>query len=383
MNNSNPISFKPQSASDMLAREPQPIEWVWDKYIAQGDLFIFAAFMKVGKSTLIYPLVIAVARGIPFLGFKTKKGGVLILAVEEHPRDVELRLRKLGMTPDDPIYIHAGPLPNNEGELEAIRRFIQEKGISLVLIDSLPYWWSIKNENDNAEIIAALKPLLELARQTGAAVGLIHHESKYGGRDQWGGSHGDGKSIRGGSALFGIVDQAILLDRRHGGTRNQRVLKTIGRHSESPPELTIELEGNPALSDPNPYSYRNLGTSEELTKVGNAEKVLAVLTVERQDIEAIAKVSNINPKAVREAAEQLHNEGKVIREGKGVKGDPYTYRLEAPIEVTEHSFPDSFPGLSKPSLGKETNLALPGGKDSFLFQDGSIGGKEMKGNAPI
>src|SRR5262249_41354708 len=157
--------------------EPQPINWVWQSYIAEGDFFLFAAYMKVGKSTFTYPLIIAIARGLPFLGFETNKKAVLVLALEENPRDVELRLKKLGMTDDDPIYIHEGPL--SKDQLDEVRSFIRETKIGFVLLDSLAYYWTVKSENDNAEILRAVKPLLSVARETGAAIGLIHHESKY------------------------------------------------------------------------------------------------------------------------------------------------------------------------------------------------------------
>jgi len=329
------MNFNPQCAAKILARKPQPVTWVWDSYIAEGDLFVFAAFMKVGKSTFIYPLAVAIARGLPFLERQTKKGGVLILALEEHPRDVELRLRKLGMTPNDPIYIHSGPLSNNEQALRDIRSFIQEKRIRLVLLDSLPYWWNVRNENDNAEINERLKPLLQLARETGAAIGLIHHESKYGGRDAVGGSQGDGKSIRGASALFGIVDQAILLDRRQGKTLNQRILKAIGRRSESPRELVVELEGNTALSDPQPYTYRLLGTPEALSEAAAKDRVWSVLTAESQEVKAVEAAAGPGKKVVREALEALVAEKRARREGKGVKGDPYKYAVEVEADMTE------------------------------------------------
>jgi bifunctional DNA primase/polymerase-like protein/AAA domain-containing protein/primase-like protein len=103
-------NFNPKSAHEILSQEHQELTWIWNSYIAEGDLFIFASFMKVGKSTFIYPLAMAVARGLPFLGYATTKGGVLVLALEENSRDVEMRLRKLGMTDQDPIYIHHGPL---------------------------------------------------------------------------------------------------------------------------------------------------------------------------------------------------------------------------------------------------------------------------------
>lgn len=342
-------SFDPQPVSSILARKPQPIEWLWDRYIATGDLFVFAAYMKVGKSTFFYPLIIAIARGTAFLGFETKQSGVLILALEEHPRDVELRLRKLGVREDDNIFIHGGPLPSNSHELSAIRDFVKQNHIGLVMIDSLPYWWNIRNENDNAEILEKTKPLLELARKTDAAIGLVHHESKYGGRSDSGENKGDGKSIRGGSALFGIIDQALLLDRRHGGSSNQRVLKAIGRHAESPQELFIKLVGNPGLSDPSGYEYSVEGTGEECTKAGYTEKVLGVLSGEFVEVTEIAEKANLGSKMTRIILEDLVNDATdstVERTGKGVKGDPHKYRLKLSPEPTQDSFPDSFPGYN-------------------------------------
>lgn len=89
----NNTLFSPLSAAAILAMSPKIPEWVWNTYIALGDLFAIAAFMKVGKSTLYYLLAIAVARGADFLGRPTKQGGVLIVPIEEKPGDVYLRLK--------------------------------------------------------------------------------------------------------------------------------------------------------------------------------------------------------------------------------------------------------------------------------------------------
>jgi len=370
--------FKPISAAEILRRKPQPIKWIWDSYIAEGDLFVFAAYMKVGKSTFIYPLVISVARGIPFLNRPTKKGGggVLVLALEENPRDVTLRLRKLGMQNSDPIYVHEGPIPCSQNELDKIKAFIQEKKICLLLIDALAYFWGVKNENDNAEVIEKLKPLLELAREINVAIGLIHHESKYGGRGVSGESQGDGRSIRGGSAFFGIVDQAILLDHRRGGTANQRVLKSIGRRSESPKELVIELVGNPALSDPNSYSYKVLGTPQHMTVAAVKKQVKNALSSTDKDIQTIAAETKLKEKATRTALEELVKEGKATRSGKGAKGDPHKYRLKSLLPAQQGSIPSQ--GIAIPSIGKETNSGGGGSEDSILPQEGSIEGNESK-----
>ena len=304
--------------------------------------------MKVGKSTFAYPLVISIARGDNFLDRDTKRGGVLILAVEEHPRDVENRLKKLGMREEDPIFVHEGFLPNNKKALGAVRAFILEKEITLVLVDSLSVFWNVKDENDNAAIVREVKPLLALARDTEAAVGLIHHDSTSGGPG--------GRNIRGGSALFGLVDQAIMLEHLPGEMNNKRLLKTLGRYAESPSELVIELVGN---------KFRVVGTREEVSRRAEMDKVREVLTVKPMDIEDIAKEAEITQKAARRACKALWDkgQGEIIQEGEGKRGDPLTYRLPDP--------PDSF--LSHPpSIGKETN-SEQSEDDQENWEDVSIG----------
>ena len=76
--------------------------------------------MKVGKSTFAYALALAVARGQDFLGYSTKRGGVLILAVEEHQRDIVNRLLAFGMTRADAIHVHDHP-PQSSHRMAAWR----------------------------------------------------------------------------------------------------------------------------------------------------------------------------------------------------------------------------------------------------------------------
>jgi len=197
--------------------------------------------MKVGKSTFIYALSIAVARGTSFLRYPTAQGAVLIVALEEHPRDVRRRLEQFGMRADDPIYVATGPLINAPETIEAMESFIAETGIVLVIVDTLTQFWAVADENSNAEVIREVSPILELARRTNATIVLVHHERKSGGDD--------GRGIRGGSALFGLVDQALLLDRRHGGDESHRVLRTLGRYFETPREVVVALEDHEYLAE--------------------------------------------------------------------------------------------------------------------------------------
>jgi predicted ATP-dependent serine protease len=132
-----------------------------------------------------------------------------------------------GMRPTDPIHVHGGKLTGFRGTMAALRDYIVEHDIKLVILDTLSRFWSdiIGEESDNIQVGRTVDPFLELARDTNVVVLLVHHERKAGGDE--------GRGIRGGSALFGLVDQALLLERKHGTDRTLRTLKALGRYSEA------------------------------------------------------------------------------------------------------------------------------------------------------
>lgn len=238
---------------------------------------------------------------------ETQQGGVLILAVEEHERDVKARLKRFGMTEADPIYIHADKLHSSPEVLRDIRAFIVKHEIILVIIDSLSRFWNVQDENDNMEIMREVSPLLDMAHETNAAILPIHHERKSGGED--------GVSMRGGSSLFGLADQAIFLVLPQGKRTNRRILKTLGRHEDSPPELMIELVND---------DYVVLGTPEDCR---NSTKIKATLTDQPQDKAAIAEKAGITENVAGNVLKALTEQGGAVRSGSGTRGDPYVYSL--------------------------------------------------------
>ena len=103
-------TFTPYTAYTILNWDPGPIEWIWERIIPVGSLFLLAGYMKTGKSTFAYPLAVSVAQGRAFLDLNTRRSSVLILALEEQWVDVRSRLQRFGMQPADPIFVHCGPL---------------------------------------------------------------------------------------------------------------------------------------------------------------------------------------------------------------------------------------------------------------------------------
>ena len=153
------------------------------------------------------------------------------------------------------------------------------------------------------------RPLLDLARRTSACVLLIHHERK-GAAEQ----APTGETIRGGSALLGLVDQALLL--RPGAAANERVLATVGRYSETPRRLRLRLVGD--------GFERVEGEPPSRGRPDRDAQVCAALSEAPQTVEELAQRTGLSERQVRAALEQLGP--AVVREGAGVRGAPHTYR---------------------------------------------------------
>ena len=304
-------NFYPATAQSILDWEPGPQLWVWKGFIPQGSLLLFSGYMKTGKSTFVYPLAVSVAQGRPFLGYETSQGGVLILSLEERALDVRNRLIRFGLKHQDALYVHCGPLHNDTQALNDIKNFIVQNHVTLVIVDTLSLFWNVSDENNNAVVVQQMKPILELTRNTGCSVCLVHHTSKAGG------DHGRG--IRGASSLLGIVDQSLVLEDRQGRRSNQRVLKTLGRYDESPPELILELQDD---------EWRCLGTGAEAVQIGYMERVYEALAHEPQTVDMLVEKTKLSGKQVRKSLEILTGQDRIGRSGEGIKGDPHVYQIE-------------------------------------------------------
>lgn len=300
-------NFHPLAASAFLAEPEEMVDWVHEDYCPAGGVVILAGKPKEGKTTLAYELVVKVSKGEPFLGRTTTQGGVLILALEEHRRDVRLRLSGLGMKPTDPVFVHVGPLTPSRHVLTSLRAFIVEHKITFLLVDTLAAFWSVEDENDAAAVTKAVKPLLALARESKACVMLIHHARKSDGQ------YGD--EIRGSGALFALADVALILKRHE--VENQRKLVGISRYPETPPELIIELRD---------AGYVALGDPSLVNKAARKAKLKAALGPVAEEAAMIIKRAGLSLRDGQRLLAALTSSGDAVREGMGRKGSPFTYR---------------------------------------------------------
>ena len=147
-----------------------------------------------------------------------------------------------------------GPLKASTAETAAV-------GVSMgaVSFEGEVVGMAVGSENDAGAMTKAVKPLLDLARESDACVLLIHHSRKSDG------AYGD--EIRGSTALFGLADVAVVMKRHE--VENQRKLCAMSRYPETPTELVVELRED---------KYVSLGDPKDLDKKARYQKMKEALS---------------------------------------------------------------------------------------------------------
>lgn len=220
------------SAPDLLARRFSPPRWAVETLLAQG-LTLLCGAPKLGKSWLCLQCGIAVAAGGRALGqLSVERGAVLYAALEDTPRRLQGRLRKLlagERAPADLAFLTLLPRIS-EGGLETLRGWLTEHpNARLVMIDTLARVRPLQRSQGNAygedyHVIAALKAL---ADAHDVSILVVHHTRKMTAEDRQ-------EMVSGTNGLAGAADTALVLVREANGP----VLYGRGRDIE---ELDLSL----------------------------------------------------------------------------------------------------------------------------------------------
>lgn len=298
-------SYSFRSLNQILSEPEELISFVWDDTLPLGGFSIFSSKPKVGKSTTVRNLVVAVARGESFLGRRTLRGKVLYLCLEEKRSEVRKHFERMKATGDD-ILIHTGGSPENA--VEKLRDAIVEFRPVLVVIDPLSRVLRAADFNDYAGMSRALEPFIDLARETGTHVLALHHDSKV--------DRAGGDSILGSTALFAAVDCHIQMKIRE----NRRVLSTTQRYGEDLPETVIDFDKETGrVCDRGDWKevVNDMVKAEILRQMDSGTRYR-----QRHLKELITgRANGFISKALRDLVE----EGAVIRIGLGTKASPFEY----------------------------------------------------------
>jgi hypothetical protein len=313
MTSAEALSLTP--IGELLAETEEECAWVVDGLLPAGGLSLIAGKPKAGKSTAARCLALAVARGEPWLGLATLPGTVFYLGFEEKRGEVRAHFRRMGARSDDPVRVLIGKAPNDA--LRRLRAAVEQLVPALIVVDTVARLVRVRDWNDYAVVTTALEPLLALARETGAAVLLVHHAGK--------GERSGADAILGSTAILAAVDTALLIKR----SERYRTLSSQQRYGEDLEELTITLDRETG------WLTRGV-PREEADDMVAGHALVAFLTRQPDPVEE-PTIHEAVPgrKAVKERAlRRLVGEQKVARSGAGRRGDPFRYSLP-PTYTTE------------------------------------------------
>jgi putative DNA primase/helicase len=297
---------------ELLSRPDVPVEYVVEGLLVAGTVSCVVAKPKVGKSTFVRNLCLAVARGQNFIGLKTKQGECIYLALEEREEDTKNDFRAMGADGTEQIYVHAAAAPA-EG-IHALCDLVRERRPVLVVIDPLFRIARIRDEKAYGETYAALGPLIDVAREAGTHVMLTHHAGKSAKADAI-------DAPLGSTAIGGAVCTLVVLRR----TESARTIQSVQRIGQDIPETVLQFD----------VVSRSLSLGEEKAAAdlqAIEETILEFLrgTDEPKTETEIDGAVEGKTGQKRKALRALVTQGRISREGVGRKGDPYRYRFSFP-----------------------------------------------------
>lgn len=223
-----------------LTQEPPPVDWLVQDLIVRGASHILMGEPGIGKSWLTMALCLGVVRGSEWLGQPIlHKGRVLYVDEENAEGLVFHRLRgQLGMTEEEAKNVR---YLNNQGILldrdsDSLIDEALEFSPELIVLDSLTRFHM--GEEDKAGPMAqlynsALKPL---ARETGAALVLLHHTGKTESNSSYRRSRGSGE-------IIANVD--IGIDARQSGINAMTLATFKSRFRQAGDVIHVAIQNTP------------------------------------------------------------------------------------------------------------------------------------------
>lgn len=212
-----------------------------------------------------------------------------------------------------PLYIfpkqNAGFSLENEGDLNQVLEFIEQKNIRLVIIDTLRLVHS-RDENSSTEMKAIVDQLKKIACK--AAVLFIHHNRK---TNKFNRGKIDGEDMMGSILIRGCLDSQLTLVKVNDvsdSVTKIRVSQTKARYTRPIQTFEATLE---EVEDGLTFAYQGVVEEDKLKKDDAKGVVLLILenqTFKRQEIiDQIVKDGICGQRTAETALAELVEEGKI------------------------------------------------------------------------
>lgn len=298
-----------------------PPDWIWEGYIAKGRGTLLTGFAKVGKSTLLSHLLLQMSGEGGELITAVKPQRVLVVS-EEHEEEWRERRDRMGL--GDHVRLTSARRGfktdfKQWGQMTCeILDECRKSDIGLVVYDTFARVCPAKDENSSMEIAAAQAPL-DVLKNAGLAVLILHHDRK--GQGGTAGEKGRGSGDF--QAFADIVMEFGFYKKDQQCEDRKRMLRARGRPPGVPPEIVLELsdDGN---------TYEVLGTGAALSSEGLQDAIEGALIAAGR--RGLSKADIAHSLAFAPSASKLYGvlakgaeDGRWGKTGSGGRGSPHRY----------------------------------------------------------
>ena len=208
------------------------LPWVVPDLLPPG-LSLLAGPPKVGKSWLTMQCAAAVGSGGELFGQPVPRGRVLVFALEDSPRRLQLRLQKQEVSSKADI-VWRWEWPG----WEKVQSELTNESYKLVIIDTVSRVLGTEDQNDASAMTAAFDPWQRCGLDHDICILACDHTRK----------SADGNSldrIRGSLAKAAVADAILILTRESG--RQNATLEVTGRDVEEERSLQLEWDDQRCL----------------------------------------------------------------------------------------------------------------------------------------
>jgi len=156
--------------------EAKATEWVWFPYLARGKVTLLEGDPGVGKSTVALDFVARLSRGAAMPGEKNASRRAMRTLILDADHDASVNRERLLIAGADLSCVFVSNEPRRLNDFQDVcelEDLIEGQDIDLLVIDSLPAFLGKIKWRDEAQIRAALKPLIEMAQKQKIAVLIL------------------------------------------------------------------------------------------------------------------------------------------------------------------------------------------------------------------
>ncbi len=243
--NADETDLIPVRLADLLSKELSETKWTIEQLIPMGGLAVLSAPPAHHKTWLALYFAIQVAQGdLVFDRFKTKRCNVLFVEEDTGEFLIIQRLRKL--SPSDrnasiQFLIRKGIKLENGRTMEKLMKLIKDEKIGFVIFDSLIQLHN-QDENINKDMARVFEPLKRMTNM-GVSVLVLHHHRKENGNEDTMSWKDRSQSLRGASAILGLLNSHLVVLRQSKDRSILRQTKLWEMPEMNPLEFEVSDQG--------------------------------------------------------------------------------------------------------------------------------------------